>query len=197
MAKLCMHCGEQIAEDANFCPKCGRSVSAVNAEQAINISSDTKKKGKGVNPLIIKIACALGGILYAVIRFAIVNSEDTVIDASQEAVDTMTDTSQEVVDAACKKIKSEVYSTYHEIPNVSGELIYKVGDKDSETYDYIVVVRYETPKGWIGSYACLVWGFGSNDSNPYVRVQSWTKEKSYDFDYKAVLDELKALWELD
>lgn len=92
------------------------------------------------------------------------------------------------VDEACNEVKSKVYNEYGVIPQVSGELIYK------DRPNYIVVVRYEIPEwDYKASRACVVFGFRKNSGF----VKGMTSEMSYNFDYEANLDEIKALWSLN
>ena len=179
MPRFCTQCGQQISDDARFCTNCGHAVADDNAGQVNNISSGTEQKGKSdaqrkgasirLSAVIILVL-----LIISVIRFC------------SSAVGTKNDTSW-AVDAACKKVKSVVYKDYGEIPDVSGKLIYKDGEH------YIVAVRYEIPDWWDGSRACLVYGY--EESNCFV--EHVTTDMSYDCDYKARLDELKALWALD
>ena len=93
-----------------------------------------------------------------------------------------------VVDEACTKAKSNVYQSYGEIPRISGQIIYQ------NQQNYIVAVKYSLPDGgWKASCACHVYGY--RESN--VVVLGTTNEMSYDYNYKASVEELKALWAID
>ena len=85
-----------------------------------------------------------------------------------------------VVAAACAKVKSTGYNAY-------GEVIYHDGD------DYIVVVRYVFPElDWRTSCACHVKAYDKG----LISVVGMTQEYGYDLDYRARLEELRALWAL-
>lgn len=92
-----------------------------------------------------------------------------------------------VVAAACAKVKSTGYNAYGESPECQGEVIYYDGD------DYIVVVRYVFPElDWRTSCACHVKAYDKD----LISVVGMTQEYGYDLDYRARLEELRALWEL-
>ena len=87
--------------------------------------------------------------------------------------------------AACKEVKSIVYKSYGEIPEVSGERLWKDGQ------NYIVIVKFKIPDiGWEGSYACHIYGYG--EDNNFLKDR--TRELSYGYKYDT--EELKALWAL-
>ena len=88
---------------------------------------------------------------------------------------------------ACAEVKSDVYNTYGEIPRVSGNLIY------ANEPHYIIAVKYELPEfDWKGSAACHIYGYSESNCH----LSGMTKEMAYNYDYKAHLDELKAMWAL-
>ena len=92
-----------------------------------------------------------------------------------------------VVGAACAKVTSTGYSAYGEIPECQGEVIYHDGN------DYIVAVRYFFPElDWRTSCACHVKAYDKD----LISVVGMTQEYGYDLDYRARLEELRALWEL-
>ena len=85
------------------------------------------------------------------------------------------------------KVKSTGYNAYGEIPEWQGEVIYHDGD------DYIVVVRYVFPElDWRTSCACHVKAYDKG----LISVVGMTQEYGYDLDYRARLEELRALWAL-
>ena len=93
-----------------------------------------------------------------------------------------------VVDAAVAEVKSDVYRDYGEIPSLNGRIIYQ--DKQN----YIVAVTYRIPEySWKASCACRVYGYREDN----VSVIGMTSEMPYDYDYRAHLEELKAMWGLD
>lgn len=176
MARYCTQCGKLVPDEAMFCGECGHPI-ARNTEsretqqpQQNQSSSNTNAIRKKAAPITLStVICLILLVIWGIKEYA------PKIDTSW------------AVECACTKVKSEVYKDYGEVPEVSGELIYK------DEQDYIVVVKYELPEfGWEASVACHVFGF--RESNCYV--SGMTKEYSYNFDYKDDLDELKALWEL-
>ena len=44
---FCENCGEEVAQNARFCNKCGRFFSAVRCPQCGKVGSSPKKKGAG------------------------------------------------------------------------------------------------------------------------------------------------------
>lgn len=176
MAKYCTKCGAALADGSVFCGKCGAKVSDGENFSTSN-SNQTKTQTNATAPTRKSVAIKWSSLSLIVLMVIWgIRYFGPKIDTSW------------AVDKACAEVKSEVYNDYGEIPRVSGELIYKDGQ------NYIVVVKYEIPGwDWEASCACLVYGY--RESNCFV--SRMTTEMSYDYNYKASLDELKALWALD
>ena len=172
MSRYCTKCGAALADGSMFCGKCGAKVN-----DSENFSASNNTQTNATTP-VRKPAAIKWSSLFLIVLVVIwgVRYFGPKVDTSW------------AVDKACAEVKSEVYNDYGEVPRVSGELIYKDGE------NYIIVVKYEVPGWkWEASCACLVYGY--RESNCFV--SRMTTEMSYDYNYKANLDELKALWALD
>lgn len=176
MAKYCTKCGATLAEFSVFCGKCGSKVNGSNDFSASD-NNHTKTQNNATtttrNPVTIKWSS-----LFLIVLVVIWN-----VRYFGPKIDTSW-----AVDKACAEVKSEIYNEYREVPQVSGKIVYKDGE------NYIVAVKYEVP-GWKhqASCACLVYGYRESNCS----VSRMTTEMSYNYNYKANLNELKALWALD
>lgn len=183
MSKICYNCGNENIDEAKFCTKCGKIIS--------DKCSEKKNKYELIKKILIIGLAAY--IVLCIIAF-ICGISDSIKEIEDRRTQEFNDTigaigrSSWAEDIACKEIKSDIYVDYGYIANVSGELIYQ------DDHNYVVVVRYEIPNwGWEGSCACLVHGYSVDN----CFVNGKTTEMPYEYDYRANLDELKALWKLD
>ena len=177
MSRYCTKCGAAISEDSRFCGKCGAEVKSsgenVPPPNGSFFPKSTNTSATARKPVAIKWSSLIVVVILVIWGVRYFGSK---IDTSW------------AVDKACAEVKIEVYNDYGEVPRVSGELIYK------DEQNYIVAVKYEVPGwDWEASCACLVYGY--RESNCFV--SRMTTEMSYNYNYKANLDELKALWALD
>lgn len=201
---FCINCGKEIEDDSLFCVYCGSPVGNVKTdnytqknikgpESYSEVSQESYNYERGVsvrNPgsrlLLSKIILGII-VIVAIIVIAVV-LDAGVFDNNDKEPEVVENNiyDEEVCNEAEKEIKEIVYKNYLEIPTLESEVIY-YSDKDDE---YIVVVRYKLENSdQSGSYALHVF------SNGYVRQK--TKVQTYEYDYIAILEELKTIFKLD
>ena len=188
MSKYCTNCGNENIDDAKFCVKCGKMI---ETNQTESIKSKKIYNNKWVKKLLMFILAAY--VILCVIAVicgisdGVKRAEEIRTEGFNNTVGTIGRNSW-AEDLACKEVKSDIYSSYGEIPNLNGELIYQDGQY------YVVIVKYDIPNwNWQGSCACLIYGYSEDNCFLY----GMTNELSYDYDYRANLEDLKALWKLD
>lgn len=174
--KYCTRCGASLTDTSIFCGKCGTK--AQNEDNFSDLDNNQTKKQYHTSTTDRKTGAVKWSSLILIVL---------VIIWGVKYLGPQINTSW-AVDEACREVKSEVYSDYGEIPQVSGELIYKDGEK------HVVVVKYKIPGwSWEASCACLVYGYREGNCD----VTKMTTEMPYNYNYKTNLNELKARWSLD
>lgn len=175
MKKHCVFCGAPLAHDSKFCGNCGNQAVSNSDFSSLDAAQSADNSGTSSTTSTVRIKWS-ALIAIVVVLFWGIRNIGPKIDRSW------------AVKEACSEVKSDVYNTYGEIAHVSGDLIYRDGQH------HIIAVKYSIPEfDWQASCACLVYGYRESNCS----VTRMTNEMSYDYNYKANLEDLKALWALD